>query len=1001
MVKKPSTDKFLKDLNKEQTEAVTHNDGPLLIVAGAGTGKTTVITRRLAWLIAQGLAKPEEILALTFTAKAATEMEERVDKLLPLGYVNLWVSTFHSFADRILKDWGIDIGLPGDFKLLNTTEQWLLVKQNLDKFDLDYYRPLGNPTKFIHALLKHFSRAKDEEVYPEDYLKLAELKQLDAGLGEYTKKKSKIKNQKSKLLPDASEVEEGEVTRLKEVANAYHIYQKLLLDNNALDFGDLINYCLRLFHQRPQILDKFRTQFKYILVDEFQDTNYAQYELIKILSAPKNNITVVGDDDQSIFKFRGASISNILEFKKDFPKSKEIFLTTNYRSTQNILDLSYKFIQLNNPYRLEIKLKSGGKNLSKKLAATSKAKGEIQVLNYTNMLQEATGVVNKIIDLRNKDKEATWNDFAILVRANSSAEPFINVLRRAGLPYEYVANRGLYNEPIILNLASYFHLLDNYHESRALYRVLNTDWYKLPSGDLAKLLYYANKKALSIYEALTQGPAIPLSPAAQKIGERLRADVAKHTEYARTKTASETYLRVIRDIGVSDWLVQNQDNYEVIIQANYLTAWFKKIQQFELDNFDKSLANFLSVFNLELESGEEGELPAAAEEGPEMVKIITVHSAKGLEFKYVFIVQLVDRRFPSTERREQIELPVELVKEILPEGDVHLQEERRLFYVAMTRAKTGLYFSLAQDYFGKQKRKPSRFLYELEMVGKTDLALQTADEIKDKNLLRPDKIQKVSYIIPESFSFTSIRTFLECPLEYKYRFLLKIPEPGAPALTFGSSMHKALEKFMKLWQSQVSSRQLGMFGAGGSKGDFPPFKELERFYTESWSDDWYDSKKQRDEYKARGMTQIKTFYDYIKKHQPQPKYLEQFFKLKFGDYKFAGKIDRMDLADGGVKIIDYKTGASAPKSLAQVDKEQLLVYQLAAQEFFQERVLSCQYWYLNKNVLTEEFLGSAEELKELRQNYIKVIKNIIAAAQTDTFAELHKDHQGCQYKNMF
>ena len=259
MVKKPSTDKFLKDLNKEQTEAVTHNDGPLLIVAGAGTGKTTVITRRLAWLIAQGLAKPEEILALTFTAKAATEMEERVDKLLPLGYVNLWVSTFHSFADRILKDWGIDIGLPGDFKLLNTTEQWLLVKQNLDKFDLDYYRPLGNPTKFIHALLKHFSRAKDEEVYPEDYLKLAELKQLDAGLGEYTKKKSKIKNQKSKLLPDASEVEEGEVTRLKEVANAYHIYQKLLLDNNALDFGDLINYCLRLFHQRPQILDKFRT----------------------------------------------------------------------------------------------------------------------------------------------------------------------------------------------------------------------------------------------------------------------------------------------------------------------------------------------------------------------------------------------------------------------------------------------------------------------------------------------------------------------------------------------------------------------------------------------------------------------------------------------------------------------------------------------------------------------------------------------------------------------
>lgn len=999
MVKQAGADKLLKDLNKEQTEAVTFGDGPLLIVAGAGTGKTTVVTKRIAWLIEQKKAAPDEILALTFTEKAATEMEERVDRLLPMGYVNLWVSTFHSFADRILKDWGIDIGLPGDFKLFNTTEQWLLVKQNLDKVDLDYYQPLGNPTKFIHALLKHFSRAKDEEVYPEDYLKLAELKQLDAGLGEYTSKKvSKSKRKSKSDIESTPAVDEGEVTRLKEVANAYHVYQKLLLDNNALDFGDLINYCLKLFKKRPQILDKFRKQFKYILVDEFQDTNYGQYELIKLLAAPKNNITVVGDDDQSIFKFRGASISNILEFKKDFTKSKEIFLTTNYRSTQNILDLSYKFIQLNNPYRLEIKLRSGARNLSKKLVATSKEKGEIQVLNYTNMLQEATGVVNKIIDLKNKDKGAIWNDFAILVRANSSAEPFINILRRAGLPYEYVANRGLYQEPVILNLVAYFKLLDNYHESRAMYRVLNTDWYNFPNDDLVKLLYFANKKSLSIYEALMQAALIPLSPAAQKIGERLRADITKHTEFARTKTASETYLRVIRDIGVTDWLVQNQDNYEVVKQANYLTAFFKKIQQFELDNFEKNLASFLQVFNLELASGEEGELPVAADEGPEMIKIITIHSAKGLEFKYVFVVQMVDRRFPSTERREQIELPVELIKEILPEGDVHLQEERRLFYVAMTRAKQGLYFSAAQDYFGKQKRKPSRFLYELDMADQKHLALQTADELKDKIVVPTGHGSKISYIIPDSFSFTSISSFLKCPLEYKYKFLLKIPEPGAPALTFGSSLHKALEQFMKLWQGQLSSKQLGLFGASGAKGEFPAFKELEKIYQESWSDDWYDNKKQREEYKTRGLEQIKTFYDYIKKNKPQPKYLEQFFKLRFGDYKFVGKIDRMDVSNGGVKIIDYKTGESIPQSLAPVDKEQLLVYQLAAQDFFQEKVVSCQYWYLNKNVLTEEFLGTPQELNDLRQNYIEVIEKIIAAAKTDSFTDLHKDHQGCEYK---
>lgn len=987
---------YLEGLNPEQIKAVTHDEGPLLIVAGAGTGKTAVVTKRIAWLIEQKKAAPDQILALTFTEKASTEMEERVDRLLPMGYVNLWVSTFHSFADRILKDYGLDIGLPADFKLLSTTEQWLLVKQNLDKFDLDYYRPLGNPTKFIHALIKHFSRAKDEEVYPEDYLRLAESKQLDAGLSEFT---SKAKGKRKNKLVTQDSVDDGEIYRLKEVANAYHVYQKLLLDNNALDFGDLINYCLKLFRKRPQILNKFREQFKYILVDEFQDTNYAQYELIKLLAAPKNNVTVVGDDDQSIFKFRGASVSNIIEFKKDFPKSSEVFLTTNYRSTQDILDLSYQFIQLNNPDRLEVKLKSRNKNLSKKLRSVASAGGEIKILSFSNMHQEAVGVVNKIIDLKNSDKEATWNDFAILVRANSSSDPFINVLRRAGLPYEYVASKGLYQENIILNLVSYFKLLDNYHESQAMYRVLNTDWFKLPGEDLSKLLYFCHKKSLSLYEGLQQAVTIPLTVSGQKMAQKLLDSIIKHTEFSRVKTASETYLRVIRDIGVTDWLVQNQDNYEVLKQANFLTAFFKKIQQFELDNHDKLLKNYLSIFSLEIESGEEGELPSSAEEGPEMIKLITVHSAKGLEFKYVFIVQLVDRRFPSTERREAIELPKELIKEMLPEGDAHLQEERRLFYVAMTRAKKGLYFSLAEDYFGKQKRKPSRFLFELGLLSEGRPVKPQVDDIKSHEFAIQEK-KKFGYIVPDSFSFTSISAFLKCPLEYKYKHLLKLPEPGAPSLTFGSSMHKTLEKFMNLWKAKFSSEQLGLFSAPGNKFDFPSFKELEKIYQESWGEDWYDDKVQRENYKKRGLEQLKNFYEITKKLKPEPKHIEQFFKLRFGDYKFVGKIDRMDAVGGGVRIIDYKTGEKAPKSVEKVDKDQLLIYQLAAQEFFREKVLSCQYWYLNENVLTGEFLGTDKEVGDLKKHYLGVIEEIVLAVKNDSFEQIHKDHQGCNYQHL-
>ncbi|MEK9152621.1 MAG: UvrD-helicase domain-containing protein, partial [Patescibacteria group bacterium] len=323
---------LLADLNDEQRRAVSHDGGPLLIVAGAGTGKTTVITNRIAWLIATGRAKPEEILALTFTDKAAGEMTERVDRLLPLGYTDLWISTFHAFCQRLLQAHGLDIGLPDDFRLLNQTDAYLLLRKNFDRFALDYYRPLGNPTKFLTALLSLFSRAKDEAVHPREYLDFAKNLSLDK---------------------DNAALDADEKSRQSELAEAYHAYERLLLENSSIDLGDLMLYALELFSRRPAILEKYRKQFKYILVDEFQDTNWAQYELVKRVAPKHGNIVVVGDDDQSIYKFRGASVSNILQFKNDFPGAGEVVLTRNYRSLQNILDLSYGFIQRNNPNRLE------------------------------------------------------------------------------------------------------------------------------------------------------------------------------------------------------------------------------------------------------------------------------------------------------------------------------------------------------------------------------------------------------------------------------------------------------------------------------------------------------------------------------------------------------------------------------------------------------------------------------------------------------------------------
>ncbi|HYV33761.1 MAG TPA: UvrD-helicase domain-containing protein, partial [Candidatus Limnocylindria bacterium] len=253
--------KLLENLNAEQLSAVKHTAGPLLIIAGAGTGKTTVITRRVAYLIEQKLAKPDEILALTFTDKAAGEMQERADLILPLGYYDMWISTFHSFCERILKTHALDIGLSNDFELLDSTRQWTLVYNNFDKFNLDYYRPLGNPGKFINGLLAHFSKCKDEVISPEEYLEYAQKLRLELDSPEKAKSRGAGSGSDGKKKADDIEaIDQTEIARLEEVANAYHVYQKLLLDNNYLDFGDLINYALELFKKRPQILKYYQNK---------------------------------------------------------------------------------------------------------------------------------------------------------------------------------------------------------------------------------------------------------------------------------------------------------------------------------------------------------------------------------------------------------------------------------------------------------------------------------------------------------------------------------------------------------------------------------------------------------------------------------------------------------------------------------------------------------------------------------------------------------------------
>jgi len=974
---------YADKLNPEQKKAVQHAKGPLLIVAGAGTGKTTVITERINWLITKQKIQPEEVLALTFTEKAAAEMEERVDRALPMGYVDLWISTFHAFAERILKKHGLEVGLTTEFKVLDQTAAWLLVRNNLNKFDLDYYKPLGNPNKFIHALLKHFSKAKDEMVEPKDYLKYAESYRLDNDLR---------KDEDAAL----------EVKRLEEVANAYHVYQQLLLDNDYLDFGDLINYCYELFQKRPKILKQYQNQFKYVLVDEFQDTNYAQYQLIKLLALPQNNITVVGDDDQSIYKFRGASISNILEFKKDFPKSAEVYLSINYRTKQNILDLAYKFIQLNNPNRLEAQLKIGNKKLSKELKSPSKSKGTIEHLHLPTADEEVAKVINKIGSLYKKDPlKNNWSNFAILVRANNQAKPFIEGLERAGIPYQFVASKGLYAKPVILNLVAFLKLLDDFHESDAMYRYLTMPIFKMEQEEIIKITHQAYKKRWNLYEVARQARAlIRLSDVSQAELDKSVRLLEKFISQAKNAKTSRIIFDFLNESGYLKY-VDSLDEFNKRQQFSYLGQFYRRIKVFEELNDDKSVKNFLKQLGLEIESGEQGDIqPLTEDESPEMVKVMTVHGAKGLEFKHVFLVNMVDRRFPTSERKDPILLPDSLVKEIIPEGNIHLQEERRLFYVGMTRAKEGLYFTSAEDYGGVRKKKISVFLDDLrfsqsKQKSSKNEKLESIEKIKPTTYnLQPTTYK---YPLPTRFSFSQLSSFKLCKRAYFYNTILKVPSKGNFRFSFGSTIHLALQKFYEEVKRRQGSSQVGLFdqtdsklrGPSASLGtdrkgkksktirDLVSLDYLLNIYQEVWIDDWYESVSDKNSYFKKGKDILKRFYESDFIDRSLPAYLEKGFGIKIQKYMVTGKIDRIDEFKDGYKIIDYKTGKPKDK-LRLEDKRQLILYQMAANTFLDGKIKELSYYYLENEIdnIDMSFVASKEDIKETEEFIVKTIEEI-------------------------
>lgn len=961
-------------LNTAQKKAIEYVDGPLLIVAGAGTGKTTVITKKIEYLIESGRAKPEEILALTFTDKAAEEMVDRTNDLLDLGYVDLHISTFHSFCQTLLERYGLDTGLPPRFRTFTQTDAWLFVQHHLYDLGLSYYLPMGNPTHHIHALLDHFSKCKDELITPSEYMSYAESATLDS---------------------DVPEAEER--SRLLELARAYHAYNQMLLGVPAMDFGDLMCYTVQLLRERPAILLAVQKQFKHILIDEFQDVNYAQYELVRLLCGSNNQLTVVGDDDQSIYAFRGASVSNILRFKEDFLGTKEIVLTENYRSGQIILDAAYAIIQHNNPDRLEVKL-----HIDKKLKQHNKKMGDGMVthLHYETIDDEVRGVVEKIQELR-ANASAEFNDIAILVRANSQATPFIHALESVGIPYEYRTSSGLFRQHIVMDCIAVLRAIVNTYDDAAFFRILRMPHLGISEHDIQYITHMAKKKTIRIYDILRAPSAFGVPEETGHIVIRLAAEIDRAIKAGMFEKPTAVLVSFLEQNGMLAHLTHAEESSEGRAMRNihYLKQFFEFLNRYQEVMPGVHVHDVAEHIALTIASGDEGSLYQPTDT-PDSVHVMTAHASKGLEFRYVFIVNCVEERFPTRRKGGDIELPIALVKEQLPEGDYHYQEERRLFYVAMTRAKECLFFTGADGYGGVRKKKVSRFLEEINMIQTTapkaaDVSTPFFSAAKAKHTFSD---RSFSYVLPKTFSFSQIRSFDVCPYQYKILHVLKVPMSGSHYFSFGNTIHLTLQRFYEEVQTKNAKRQASLFGPiepirENTPVEAPSLDRLLELYEAAWIPDWYVDKKQRESYAKKGRELLRTLYKENEHAWTVPIAIESGFTIKLGGYLIRGKIDRIDMIqNGSLEIIDYKTGA-AKETLSTEDKQQLLLYQKAAETLPEYRnigaVEQLTYYYVVDNTKVS-FKGTNKAMAAFE----KKMEDILNTLHTTDFHTVTRE-DGC------
>ncbi len=629
---------ILKGLNDKQYEAVVTTEGPCLVIAGAGSGKTKVLTHKIAYLIGEKQVKPWNILAITFTNKAANEMKERIENLVGDVAADIWMGTFHSICVRILRRFIDRIGFDSSFIIFDTSDQRTLVKTCIKAIGLD------DKMFTDRSVLSEISNAKNEMLEPEQYTVRAN--------GDFRKEK---------------------------IALVYEMYQKRLKENNAIDFDDIINYTIKILMENPDILEYYSDKFKYVLVDEYQDTNKAQFTLVTLLASKNGNITVVGDNDQGIYSFRGADISNILNFERDFPGTKIIKLEQNYRCTGNILKAANAVIKNNEvTYKKEL--------------WTENEVGKLPtVYSASNEYDEGTYIAQQIEHLR-REEYYKYSDFAILYRMNTQSRAIEEILRRESIPYKIIGGLKFYERKEIKDIISYLRLIQNPSDNLSLKRIINEPKRGIGKTSLDKIEELSNNTGVPMYEIIKNAEQYGLNRVFLNSREFVNAIEELRTKKDDIKI-SDLIKETLKKSGYTQAL-ENENTIEAENRIENLDEFLTVAIEFEDESADNKLSDFLEGITLSSDIDN-------MEETEETVTLMTLHSAKGLEFPVVFLVGMEEGIFPGY---KSIGEPKEL------------EEERRLCYVGITRAKEYLFLTCSKQrtIFGSTScNQVSRFLREI------------------------------------------------------------------------------------------------------------------------------------------------------------------------------------------------------------------------------------------------------------------------------------------------